>query len=253
MSTEILRINNLTKIYTTAHKQPVCALNGVSLSIQEGEIFGLLGVNGAGKTTLSSILATLHPATSGEVLFRDKSIYEDIYTYRQSLGFCPQYQNLDPFLTVEENLIFAGRYFLMSESEIKNRVQELMEQLELTRYATFEVSALSGGNKQRVLIARALIHKPAIVILDEPTVGLDPDIRKKLWQQIADLKKMGITIILTTHYLDEAEVLSDRVCILHHGKVLLIESVCALKEKHSKAKLEDIFLYLMEEQQRLEP
>src|SRR5207248_7700683 len=129
----------------------------------------------------------------------------DIYTYRKSLGFCPQYQNLDPFLTVEENLTFAARYFLMPENVIKARVHEVMEQLELTRYASFEVSALSGGNKQRVLIARALIHKPAIIILDEPTVGLDPDIRKKLWQQIADLKKMGITIILTTHYLDEAE------------------------------------------------
>lgn len=252
MSTEILRIKNLTKTYTCG-KQVIHALNGVDLSIQEGEIFGLLGVNGAGKTTLSSILATLHPATSGEVLFKGTSIYDDIYAYRKSLGFCPQYQNLDPFLTVEENLIFAGRYFLMPEATIKPRVQEIMEQLELTRYAAFEVCALSGGNKQRVLIARALIHKPAIVILDEPTVGLDPDIRKKLWQQIADLKKMGITIILTTHYLDEAEVLSDRVCILHRGKVLLIESVANLKQKHQEAKLEDIFLHLMEEQQRLEP
>lgn len=252
MSSEILHIKNLTKTYKS-NNQLVHALNGVSLSIQEGEIFGLLGVNGAGKTTLSSILATVHPATSGELLFKGKSIYEDLYTYRKSLGFCPQYQNLDPFLTVEENLIFAGRYFLMPESTIKARVQELMEQLELTRYASFDVSALSGGNKQRVLIARALMNKPAIVILDEPTVGLDPDIRKKLWQQIADLKKMGITIILTTHYLDEAEVLSDRVCILHRGRVLLIESVAHLKEKHQKAKLEDVFLHLMEEQHRLEP
>lgn len=252
MSTEILQIKNLTKTYKCG-KHIVHALNGVNLNIQEGEIFGLLGVNGAGKTTLSSILATLHPATSGEVLFKGTSIYDDIYAYRTSLGFCPQYQNLDPFLTVEENLIFAGRYFLMPETTIKTRVRELMEQLELTRYASFEVSALSGGNKQRVLIARALIHKPAIVILDEPTVGLDPDIRKKLWQQIADLKKMGITVILTTHYLDEAEVLSDRVCILHRGKVLLTESVVNLKHKHQEAKLEDIFLHLMEEQQRLEP
>lgn len=247
MANSILTIKNLSKTYFS-NAQPVHALKNISFSIQEGEIFGLLGVNGAGKTTLSSILATLHPATAGDVLYQGISIYENIYEYRRILGFCPQTQNLDPFLNVKENLIFAGRYYLMSEQNIKQRVQELMDQLELNKYADFEIEALSGGTKQRVLIGRALMPKPRIVIFDEPTVGLDPDIRKKLWQQIRDLKREGITVILTTHYLDEAEALSDRVCILHQGTIMLIESVSELKEKHKKEKLEDIFLDLVSQE-----
>lgn len=245
----ILHIDNIVKEYSS-QKKIVRALDGVSFDIYQGEVFGLLGVNGAGKTTLSSIIATLHPPTSGDILYYGKSIYKELFTYRNALGFCPQTQNLDTFLTVEENLIFAGRYFLLSKEVIAERVKTLLGLLELTRYASFKIDALSGGTKQRVLIARALMHNPKIVILDEPTVGLDPDIRKKLWQQIRNLKAMGVTIILTTHYLDEAEALSDRVCILNKGKVLLIESVAILKEKHQQDTLEDIFLHLVEEEQQ---
>lgn len=248
MNSPILEMVNVTKTYKSGNS-PVHALRGVNLTLFKGEVFGLLGVNGAGKTTLSSLLATLHPATSGDILYKGVSIYKNLMNYRHALGFCSQHQNLDQYLTVEENLIFAGRYFLMPEEAIRIRVQELMEQLELTKYARFQISELSGGTKQRVMIARALMHNPEIVILDEPTVGLDPDIRKKLWQQILDLKKQGITVILTTHYLDEAEALSDRVCILHKGRIELIESVVALKEKHLQASLEDIFLKLVEEYQ----
>ena len=246
MEKPILTINNLTKTYrrnnTVTH-----ALNGISLTINSGEIFGLLGVNGAGKTTLSSILATLHPPTSGTVLFQGTSIYENIMQYREALGFCPQKQNLDVHLTVRENLLFAGRYFLMPEAKIKKRIETLMEEFGFSQYADFAINELSGGNKQRVLIARALMHEPQIVILDEPTVGLDPNIRRKLWDYILLLKKKGITVILTTHYLDEAEYLSDRVCILHKGKILLIESLKQLKARHQGANLEDIFLRLMRE------
>lgn len=245
MSSVILQVSNITKIYSTK-QHIVYALDNINLDIYRGEIFGLLGVNGAGKTTLSSILATLHPPTSGSVFFNGKSIYTHLMHYRKSLGFCPQQQNLDQFLTVEENLIFAGRYFLMPKQEIEKRVTYLIDRFELNRYASFRINELSGGNKQRLLIARALIHNPDIVILDEPTVGLDPDIRRKLWQYIRDLKEMGITIILTTHYLDEAEYLSDRICVLHKGKVILIESVKNLKEHREKEKLEDIFLELLE-------
>jgi ABC-2 type transport system ATP-binding protein len=243
MATPLLEVKNITKMYGHGSRV-VRALDGVSLSIHQGEIFSLLGVNGAGKTTLSSILATLHPPTSGDVLFEGKSIYQDVSIYRYALGFCPQKQNLDTFLTVEENLIFAGRYFLLPEEIIKKRVAKLMEELELTRYASYSVHALSGGTKQRLLIARALIHEPRIIILDEPTVGLDPDIRRKLWDQIRALKQKGITVILTTHYLDEAEVLSDRVCILSRGKIVMIEGMKALRERHNMAHLEDIFLQL---------
>jgi ABC-2 type transport system ATP-binding protein len=248
MHHSLLTIQNISKIYSSA-KGNVHALNDVSLSIERGEIFGLLGVNGAGKTTLSSIIATLHPPTSGDILFNGISIYQELMTYRRALGFCPQTQNLDQFLTVEQNLLFAGRYFLMPEHLIKKRIEELMHQLDLERYAHFNVSALSGGNKQRLLIARALIHNPQLVILDEPTVGLDPDIRQKLWHQIKKLKDQGITIILTTHYLDEAEFLSDRICILHQGKVLLVESMAKLKEIHKQQRLEEIFIRLVHDQE----
>jgi ABC-2 type transport system ATP-binding protein len=243
MKQPILSLENVTKIYTGS-RGTVRALDGVTLDIQQGEIFGLLGVNGAGKTTLSSILATLHPATAGSILFKGESIYTNIERYRKALGFCPQTQNLDLSLNVQENLIFAGKYFLLSKETIAERVRILMDKLELTKYKDFQINALSGGTKQRVLIARALMHNPEIVILDEPTVGLDPDIRRKLWQIIKDLKNDGITVILTTHYLDEAEELADRVCFLQQGKVNIIETVSKLREAHQMASLEDIFIRL---------
>jgi ABC-2 type transport system ATP-binding protein len=246
---EIIRIQSLTKTYIS-NTRTTTALNDISLSINRGEIFGLLGVNGAGKTTLSSILATLHPPTSGDIMYNGISIYNDLIGYRQDLGFCPQYQNLDQFLTVQENLYFAGRYFLVPKDILAERIAYLLKHFDLEKYADFSINQLSGGNKQRVLIARALIHNPKIVIFDEPTVGLDPDIRRALWEQIKQLKAMGITIILTTHYLDEAEYLSDRVCFLHQGKIILIELVQELKNKHQNASLEDIFIRLVQEQKK---
>jgi len=242
----ILEIKNISKIYHNKNRE-VRALDNVSFSIDRGEIFGLLGVNGAGKTTLSSIIATLHPATTGDILFNGTSIYTNLNEYRHSLGLCPQVQNLDDELNVRENLIFSGRYFLMPKQEIEARADQLLHEFELTKYATFDIDQLSGGTKQRLLIARALMHRPLIVIFDEPTVGLDPDIRRKLWDHIKALKNSGITVILTTHYLDEAEVLSDRVCVLRKGKVVLIESVAQLKQKHQLASLEEIFLSINKE------
>jgi len=246
---EIIRIHSLTKTYTS-NTHTTTALNDVSLSINRGEIFGLLGVNGAGKTTLSSILATLHPPTAGDIIYNGTSIYNDIISYRQDLGFCPQYQNLDQFLTVEENLYFAGRYFLVPKDVLAERIAYLLKHFDLEKYAHFSINQLSGGNKQRVLIARALIHNPKIVIFDEPTVGLDPDIRRALWEHIKQLKNMGITIILTTHYLDEAEYLSDRVCFLHTGKIILIEPVQELKNRYHNAPLEEIFIRVVQEQKK---
>ena len=246
MDNRILETKNLIKIYRSG-SGTTRALDGVSIALHEGEILGLLGVNGVGKTTLSSILATLHPPTSGEVIYQGRSIYDNLMAYRRVLGFCPQKQNLDPMLTVEQNLLFAGRYMLMPKTEIRTRTDQLMEQLAITRYASYKIDQLSGGTKQRVLIARALMHKPRIVILDEPTVGLDPDIRRKLWTHINGLKKEGISVILTTHYLDEAEELADRICILHKGSVILSESMQSLKARHQQDKLENIFLKFMKE------
>lgn len=238
----LIQVKSVKKNYTNKE-----ALKGVSLDIHEGEIFGLLGVNGAGKTTLSTILAGLHPPTQGDVLFRGSSIYNDVVSYRKIVGFCPQKPNLDLSLTLEENLIFAGRYHRMSPQDIQQRIKWLMDEFDLHEYAKSEASVLSGGYKQRFLIARTLLHQPKLIILDEPTVGLDPHIRRQLWEQIKELKRSGASILLTTHYLDEAEYLSDRVCIIDAGVVKTIDTPSNLKALHQMHRLEDVFIKLMQE------
>lgn len=246
MHSLLLRLNNVKKSYP-GFSGPIQALKGVTLDINKGEIISLLGVNGAGKTTLSSIIATLIPATEGTILFNGASIYNDLTTYRRSMGFCPQKPNFDKKLTVAENLYFGARYYGLTHEQAEQRKTELLNQFELTRYANETPFILSGGYKQRLLIARALMHKPALVILDEPTVGLDPHIRRQLWDVILGLKEQGVTVILTTHYLDEAEVLSDRVCILDKGVIRMINTPAALKAEFNKGTLEGVFLELMKE------
>lgn len=245
-----ISIKQIKKHYPNAanRSEPIQALKGVSLEIFEGEIFGLLGVNGAGKTTLSSILATLHPPTAGEITFQGEPIYNDVNLYRRSVGLCPQKPNLIEDLTVRQNLIFAGRYFNLSEKLILERLDELVEKYGFSQYLDSKPGVLSGGYKQRVLLARALMHKPKLVILDEPTVGLDPHIRHQLWENIRSLKNEKITVILTTHYLDEAEMLSDRICILDKGVVRLIDTPENLKSAYQKSRLEDVFIQLMNEE-----
>ncbi len=244
----LLRIKNLFKTYMT-DKGTIEALKNVSFDIHKGEIFGLLGVNGAGKTTLSSVIATVHPASKGEVLYEGTSIYDEVNLYRQHIGFCPQKPNFESTLTVMENLIFAGRYYGLPSEEIQENAQFFMEKFELTRYAHHKVDILSGGYKQRLLIARALMHKPSLVLLDEPTVALDPHIRRQLWDLIKSLKETGVTIILTTHYLDEAEYLADRVCFLDKGTIVLIETPEQLKQQYNKNTLEEVFLELMKNEE----
>lgn len=247
MSKALLSITNLKKQYTT-NGQTINALDNVSLTIHEQEIIGLLGVNGAGKTTLSSIVATLHPPTSGTITWYDQSIYNDIDSYRQNIGFCPQKANLNRSITIEQNLRFAGRYYGMSEAAITARLEELIAHYQLDKYRHEKPTILSGGYVHRVLIARALMHRPKLLILDEPTVGLDPHIRRKLWDSIKELKEAGVSVLLTTHYLDEADVLSDRVCVLDKGKISLIDTPANLKEWYQESNLETIFMQLMEEE-----
>lgn len=241
----LLSVKNVTKTYQ-GHKT-ITALKGVNLDIYQGEVLSLLGVNGAGKTTLSSIIATLHPATSGDVLYEGKSIYNDIIAFRRIIGFCPQKPNIDSMLTIKENLMFAGRYFNLPYDVIEQRSTELMTKFQLTKYADAMGSMLSGGYKQRFLLARTLMHKPKLVILDEPTVALDPHIRRNLWDVIKAFKNEGVTVLLTTHYLEEAEILSDRVCILDSGVIKLIDSPENLKRNFSQTNLEDVFIKLMQE------
>ncbi len=247
-SEPLLSIRGITKDYHVKSRT-IKALKGVSLDIFKGEILSLLGVNGAGKTTLSNIIGTLHPPTSGTILYQEESIYDNLYSYRMKLGICPQKPNLNPYLTLEDNLLFAGRFYGMSEREVIPRVKELMEQYNLTQYAQESVHVLSGGYKQRFMIARALVHNPSLIIFDEPTVALDPHIRHELWEHIKALKDQGVSVLLTTHYIDEAEVLSDRICILDKGIVKLIDTPSNLMKQFSHDRLEKVFIELMKEQE----
>jgi ABC-2 type transport system ATP-binding protein len=248
MSKTLLKVKNLHKIYVSKRFRKE-ALQDVSLTLFEGEILSLLGVNGAGKTTLSSIIASLCPPTKGSVLWKeDQSIYEDLLSYRKILGLCPQFQNLDSNLTLEQNLLFQGRYYGLDKNHLEKRTKYLLDKFELNEYAKSKVDILSGGYKQRFLIARTLVHSPKLVILDEPTVGLDPQVRHKLWDHILLLKQEGATILLTTHYLDEAEKLSDRVCVIDKGRIKVIDTPDNLKKDWEKKNLEDVFLNLLEEE-----
>ncbi len=244
MTNVLLQIQNITKTYKATNKT-IDALKGVSLDIYKGEVLSLLGVNGAGKSTLSSIIATLHPATSGDILYKHSSIYNDLPTFRMRLGYCPQKPNLNPHLTLEQNLLFAGRLYGMQDDQINDRMRILAQRLGLENYLAQKAEVLSGGYKQRFMIARSLINNPEFIILDEPTVGLDPHIRRSLWDVIKELKKDGITVLLTTHYLDEAEKLSDRVVILDRGLIKLIDTPDKLMADFKQKNLEDVFIELM--------
>jgi len=243
----LLEVKNLKKSFFRNGKLVHEALKGINLQLFEGEIISLLGVNGAGKTTLSSIIASLNPPTEGEVLFRGKSIYNDLVSYRMQLGFCQQRPNLNGYITLQENLEFSGRFYGMSEPAIVVRITELTKQFELAPYLSQKAEVLSGGFKQRFMLARSLMHKPKLLLLDEPTVGLDPHIRRQLWDRIRELKQEGVTVLLTTHYLDEAEKLSDRVCILDQGVIKLVDTPENLMKDFKQNNLEDVFVALMEE------
>lgn len=244
MTNVLLQIQNITKTYKVTNKT-IDALKGVSFDIYKGEILSLLGVNGAGKSTLSSIIATLHPATTGDIVYQNSSIYNDLPNFRMRLGYCPQKPNLNPNLTLEQNLLFAGRLYGMNDDQIVDRISILAKRFGLESYLGQKAEVLSGGYKQRFMIARSLIHSPEFIILDEPTVGLDPHIRRSLWDAIRELKKDGITVLLTTHYLDEAEKLSDRVVILDQGLIKLIDTPDKLMADFKQKNLEDVFIELM--------
>mgnify|MGYP000214508375 CR=1 FL=1 len=202
------------------------ALDGVSLDIQEGEFFGLLGPNGAGKTTMISVLAGLTRATSGKVSVLGHDVQSDFAAARRSLGVVPQELVFDPFFNVRELLRIQSGYF-----GIKNNgawIDELLESLGLSDKANANMRQLSGGMKRRVLVAQALVHKPRVIVLDEPTAGVDVELRQTLWQFIAKLNKQGHTVLLTTHYLEEAEALCGRIAMLKRGQMVALEKTSVL-------------------------
>ncbi len=202
------------------------ALDQVSLDIEPGEFFGLLGPNGAGKTTLITILAGLARATSGRVSVLGSDVQTDYAQARRKLGVVPQELVFDPFFNVREALRFQSGYFGVKHNE--GWIDELLENLGLTDKANSNMRTLSGGMKRRVLVALALVHKPPVIVLDEPTAGVDVELRQTLWAFIAKLNKQGSTVLLTTHYLEEAEALCGRIAMLKGGRVVALDSTSAL-------------------------
>ncbi|MCD6027583.1 MAG: transporter family protein [Solimicrobium sp.] len=211
------------------------ALNDVSLTVEQGEFFGLLGPNGAGKTTLISIIAGLIRATSGQVCVMGHDVVSDYRAARNQLGMVPQELVFDPFFTVRETLRMQSGYYGLKHNDAW--IDEIMENLNLVNKADTNMRALSGGMKRRVLVAQALVHKPPVIVLDEPTAGVDVELRQTLWQFIGRLNREGHTIVLTTHYLEEAEALCDRIAMLRDGKVVALDTTKALLQRVAGSQL----------------
>jgi len=203
----------------------VRAVDKLSFEIFDGEVFGLLGKNGAGKTTTIKMLTLQLKPKAGEIFFEGRPIVGNEIFIKSLLGVVPQHLNFDQDLTVEENLELHARLHHMKKSARLERIDELLKFVELEKVRKSFVRELSGGMKRRLLIVRALIHRPKILFLDEPTVALDPQVRHKIWELIKNLKAQGITIVLTTHYIEEAENLCDRVAILNRGRLVALDTV----------------------------
>jgi ABC-2 type transport system ATP-binding protein len=223
---EVIRTIELTKVYPG---MDVPAVDKLDLSVHAGEIFGLLGPNGAGKTTTAGMLTTRVIPTSGAAFVGAIDVIAQPALAKQLIGIVSQQNTLDRQLTVWENLYFHGRLFGISAAESRHTADELLEKLHLSKWAKASVYALSGGMAQRLMMARAIFHRPAVLFLDEPTAGLDPQSRLALWEILGELNREGQTILLTTHYMEEADELCERVAIMDHGKILALDTPAALK------------------------
>jgi ABC-2 type transport system ATP-binding protein len=215
-ATPAIRVSDLCKQFRQTQ-----ALNGVSLEIQPGEFFGLLGPNGAGKTTLISILAGLTRADSGQATVMGHDVVRDYRQARRALGVVPQELVYDPFFNVRETLRIQSGFFGLKHND--DWIDEIMQHLDLAQHADKNTQSLSGGMKRRLLVAQALVHKPPVIVLDEPTAGVDVDLRRSLWAFISRLNREGHTILLTTHYLEEAEALCGRIAMLKAGRVVALD------------------------------
>ncbi len=223
---DIICTENLCKNYGS-----VKAVNNLNLCVHENEIFGFLGPNGAGKTTTIRVLTTLTRATSGSVCVGGYNVKEEPEKVKKIIGVVQQHLSLDRDLTVRENMEFHARLQHLDSSKRKQRIAELLEYVELTECADKMVDTLSGGMKKKAAIVCSLLHEPKLLFLDEPTVGLDAQARRRLWDLMRRLNKDGTTIFLTTHYIEEAEVLCNRVGIMHHGHLIAVDTPDALRKK----------------------
>ena len=231
MSTPVLEVEQLTKRYPK-----LTALDSASLTIPQGEIFALLGPNGAGKTTLIGLVCGLVKKTSGRILVFGIDLDVDPLTPRFDIGMVPQEINFDPFFTVRESLRIQQGYY--GRKRDNSRIDEVLKALDLTSKADESTRSLSGGMKRRLLIAKALVHRPRLVFLDEPTAGVDVELRRELWSYVRSLREQGTTVVLTTHYVEEAEELADRVGIINDGKLMLVENKSTLMKRLGERNLE---------------
>ena len=225
----VISVKNLNKIYSKKSKKPIHAINNLNLDVQEGEIFGILGPNGAGKTTFINILAGIVIKTSGKVNVWGFDLDKNPRQVRASIGIVPQEVNLDPFFTPRKLLeLQAGLYGVKKKDRITDTILKLVS---LEDHGSSYARSLSGGMKRRLLIAKSLVHQPPIIILDEPTAGVDVGLRKNLWENVKLLHSQGVTIILTTHYLEEAEEMCDRIGILNKGNLVALDGTKNLISK----------------------
>ncbi|HEY4010612.1 MAG TPA: ATP-binding cassette domain-containing protein [Acidobacteriaceae bacterium] len=240
MSEPIVDIRGLRKVYTG--KAPVTAVDGIDLQVSPGELYGLLGPNGAGKTTTISIATTRAVPTAGTVRIAGVDVVKHPAMARRAIGVVPQYNTLDRSCTVAENIRFHCLYFGMNGADAKRRTNDLLEQFRLHDRADAYPQQLSGGLAQRLQIARAIAHHPRVLFLDEPSAGLDPQSRIAMWDAVRGLRRENITVVLTTHYMEEADSLCDRVAIIDHGKILVEDTPAALKASVGGDKLYDLRL-----------
>ena len=236
-----LEIADLVKRYPTGTE----ALRGVSLNIESGEFFGLLGPNGAGKSTLIHCSTGLAQPTSGSIRIFGNDAIDHYEEARLAVGLAPQDLNLDWFLTAEETLDYHGGYFGMPKRERRERTKELLETFSLTEKRDDRTRTLSGGMKRRLILARALMHRPRLLILDEPTAGVDVELRLELWRYVQQINEEGTTILLTTHYLEEAERLCDRIAFIYDGEIVAQGSSADLASEYGASSLEDAYLELV--------
>jgi lipooligosaccharide transport system ATP-binding protein len=220
------------------------ALNGIDFAIRQAECFGFLGPNGAGKTTVMRIISCFMPPSRGTVTVLGKNVLADPSGIKARIGVMPQDNNLDPDLNVTENLVVYARYFDITKKDAQRLAGVLLDFMELADKAKAQIDELSGGMKHRLLLARSLVNNPDILILDEPTTGLDPHSRRAVWEKLNHLKSRNTTLLLTTHYMEEAERLCDRVAIMDSGNIVTVDTPANLSAKHGGNNLEDVYLKL---------
>jgi ABC-2 type transport system ATP-binding protein len=234
-----IRVIDLVKKF-----EDVLAVDGLSFNVSVGEIFGLLGPNGAGKSTTINILSGLLEPTSGKAFVLGHDVSRESKKIKARIGVCPQEPSFIPYFTGRENIEFIAELHLMSKKDRLNRIDKLLELVGLEEASNRRVGKYSGGMVRRTSLAMALVHKPDLAFLDEPTAGMDPQSRRATWDLIKSIKQQGRTVILTTHYIEEAEALADRVGIIDHGKLIALDTPRALMMEHNAENLEEVFIGL---------